>query len=100
MNRDIKTVSKEIDCADLFNKINSYYFRIDFNIKTWDDFVLKNFPKLGIFDSAFLENKQLTSLNGCPQEVGGYFWCSRNKLTSLEGGPKELEEVLVVLIIN
>lgn len=32
----------------------------------------------------------LTSLDGCPQEVGGMFNCSRNMLTSLEGGPTKV----------
>jgi len=33
---------------------------------------------------------QLTSLDGCPKEVGGDFDCSSNNLTSLEGSPKEV----------
>jgi hypothetical protein len=90
MERDINSIAKEIDCADLFIKINAYYFRIDFNVKTWDDFVLKNFPKMDLFDSAFFENKQLTSLNGCPQEINSGFYCSNNKLTSLKGGPQKV----------
>lgn len=32
----------------------------------------------------------LTSLEGCPQEVGGFFNCSHNQLTSLEGCPREV----------
>ena len=35
-------------------------------------------------------NNQLTSLKGCPQKVGGWFWCDNNQLTSLEGCPKEV----------
>ena len=30
----------------------------------------------------------LTSLEGCPKEVGGQFTCEDNELVSLEGGPK------------
>jgi hypothetical protein len=33
---------------------------------------------------------QLTSLEGCPKEVGGHFYCHNNQLTSLEGCPKEV----------
>ena len=33
---------------------------------------------------------QLTSLEGCPKEVGGGFYCYGNQLTSLEGCPKEV----------
>ena len=36
-----------------------------------------------------LYNKGLTSLpNDAPKYVGGYFWCSNNKLTSLQYAPK------------
>ena len=33
---------------------------------------------------------QLTSLEGAPIEVGGGFYCFNNKLTSLEGGPNKV----------
>jgi len=33
---------------------------------------------------------QLTSLEGAPSSVGGYFWCSYNQLTSLEGAPSSV----------
>ncbi|MBE6450948.1 MAG: hypothetical protein E7016_03170, partial [Alphaproteobacteria bacterium] len=33
---------------------------------------------------------QLTSLEGAPQRVGGDFYCNYNRLTSLEGAPKEV----------
>ena len=33
---------------------------------------------------------KLTSLKGGPKEVGGYFWCSENQLTSLEGAPRKV----------
>ena len=36
------------------------------------------------------DNNQLTSLVGCPTEIGGDFWCHSNKLTSLEGCPTEV----------
>ena len=32
----------------------------------------------------------LTSLEGCPKEVGGNFYCHYNNLTSLEGGPEKV----------
>ena len=31
---------------------------------------------------------KLTTLEGAPQTVEGYFWCSNNQLTSLEGAPQ------------
>ena len=33
---------------------------------------------------------KLTTLEGCPKEVGGDFNCSNNKLKTLKGGPKEV----------
>jgi hypothetical protein len=35
-------------------------------------------------------NNQLTTLLGCPKEVGGGFYCSHNQLTTLEGCPKKV----------
>ena len=41
----------------------------------------------GYFDCSFNE---LTTLEGAPQEVDGYFNCSHNNLTTLNGAPKEV----------
>ena len=41
----------------------------------------------GDFDCS---SNQLTSLQGTPQEVGGYFYCYNNQLTTLEGAPREV----------
>ena len=38
--------------------------------------------------SVNLIKNKLTSLEGCPKEVGSFFDCRDNKLTSLEGGPE------------
>jgi hypothetical protein len=35
-------------------------------------------------------SNQLTSLEGCPTEIGGSFWCYYNQLTSLEGCPTQI----------
>ena len=35
----------------------------------------------------FCSNNKLTSLNNSPKTVGGYFGCGNNKLTSLVGAP-------------
>ena len=35
-------------------------------------------------------NNRLTSLEGCPSQIGGDFYCSSNKLTSLEGCPSQV----------
>ena len=41
----------------------------------------------GYFDCSF---NQLTSLEGCPKEVGGYFDCYKNNFRDLIGGPQEV----------
>jgi hypothetical protein len=91
MERDINSIAKEIDWFDFLSKLNNYYFEIDLDVKTWDDVVLKIFPKLYFFDRRFLENKQLTSLQGSPKEFDGDFECRYNKLTSLEGAPEKVD---------
>jgi hypothetical protein len=41
----------------------------------------------GWFDCS---NNQLTTLEGVPKEVGGDFYCNYNQLTTLEGAPKKV----------
>ncbi len=41
----------------------------------------------GYFDCS---HNQLTSLEGCPPEIREAFWCYNNQLTSLEGCPREI----------
>ena len=41
----------------------------------------------GYFECSY---NQLTSLEGAPKEVGGDFWCSHNQLTSLDGSPEKV----------
>lgn len=38
-------------------------------------------------------NSELSSLENCPDWIGGNFDCSENQLTSLEGGPKFVKEI-------
>ena len=47
--------------------------------------ILKNVDIKGDF---FCSTNKLTSLEGSPKTVGGDFYCSNNKLTSLEGSSK------------
>ena len=45
--------------------------------------------RFGIVKGYFwCSNNKLTSLEGCPKTVGRNFYCSNNNLTSLEGCPK------------
>ena len=47
-----------------------------------------NFTEVGGF--FICSNNQLTSLEGAPKKVGGNFYCSRNQLTSLVGAPEKV----------
>jgi hypothetical protein len=38
----------------------------------------------------YCHNNEITSLEGCPNYVGGDFYCHNNEITSLEGCPKEI----------
>ena len=47
--------------------------------------------RFGVIEGSFYcQNNKLTSLEGAPKEVGKYFNCSDNKLTSLEGAPQKV----------
>ena len=62
----------------------------DCSYKKLEDFKGVKFGKVtGDFEFG---NNKLTSLEGAPQEVGGYFYCSANNLTSLAGAPQEVGE--------
>ena len=39
----------------------------------------------------FCSYSKLTSLEGCPTQIGGSFWCHDNQLTSLKGAPEYIE---------
>ncbi len=43
-----------------------------------------------IKNSINVKSKFLTSLEGCPEKIQGYFTCENNELTSLKGRPKYL----------
>src|SRR5690606_35229718 len=53
---------------------------------------LKELPlKFGRVDGYFdCSLNQLTSLEGGPNSVGGHFYCRNNQLISLEGGPNSV----------
>jgi len=52
---------------------------------------LTKLPPMGEVGGYFYcDNNQLTSLKGAPKEVGGDFYCYSNQLTSLAGAPEEV----------
>ena len=77
--------------------IENYTINNDGSIDVNDNVYLynKGFTKLPIrFNKVsgnfLISDNKLTTLNGCPKEVGGYFSCKHNCITSLKGGPKEV----------
>ena len=73
-------VNSEISIVDIDgNKINKTWYKGPITLK-----VKFNKAKYAFDCSAI----GLTSLEGCPKEVGGQFTCEDNELVSLEGGPK------------
>jgi hypothetical protein len=57
--------------------------------KSLTDFRGVRFGRVSGFFNCSSNN--LTSLEGAPQEVGGVFYCNGNQLTSLEGAPQQVE---------
>ena len=92
-NRDNSELIKELESYEIQN----YTINIDGTIDVEGDVYLNgwylkeipfNFGKVtGHFDCS---GNELTSLEGCPREVGGSFNCSDNKLQDLISGPQEV----------
>ena len=88
--------ANEVIVVDHIDQIN-YNEYIGKTVKVTGDVVLIglgltkipiNFTEVGgYFNCSY---NKLTSLVGAPEEVGGSFYCSHNELTSLEGAPKEV----------
>ena len=88
---------KVIDAKCEKYRIRNYTINEDGSIDVNGDVYLENrrLTKLplkfrnvtGYFDCSY---NKLTSLEGSPISVGGGFYCYENKLTSLEGSPKSV----------
>ncbi|MDR0927755.1 MAG: hypothetical protein LBO69_08330 [Ignavibacteria bacterium] len=82
-NREIKTPTYTIDEDGLIN-VEGGVDILDLGL---EKISLKFGKVTGDFDC---RRNILTSLEGCPTEVGGDFICSGNQLTSLNGGPTKV----------
>lgn len=93
----IESIKKIIKEHGLIGSIDNYTINSDGSIDVNGDVSLsnKNFLKLpirfgkvtGYFRCSY---NRLTSLEGCPYYVGGDFTCNNNCLMTLKGGPKEV----------
>ena len=74
-------------------KINDDY---TINIYTFDYKGDGDFPDFIQFNRCEVDficnDRNMTSLRGCPSEVGGNFNCRHNRLKTLDGGPKRVDE--------
>ena len=65
----------------------------DVNLFKTDLIEIPDYIQFGVIRGNFdCSSNHLSSLRGCPREVGGYFYCSDNNLTSLEGSPEKVKE--------
>lgn len=87
--------------------IYNYFINGDYSIDVNRDVDLAN-TKLNKFSLTFryvighfdCRTNNLTSLKGCPLEVGKSFYCDNNRLTTLEFCPTKVGRVFSAVIIN
>ena len=99
LNESHKGLTEEqISFLDLCCKDNWKFNESTGLVDLFDDFKIPNYSgiknlqgiKFGKAQYDFrVSFNPMTSLEGCPEIVSGYFSCSETKVTSLEGGPKE-----------
>ena len=92
-----ESIDSNIDSICKKYNITNYIINIDGSIDVNGNVILsdKNLIKLplifnkvsGYFDCC---GNKLTTLEGSPKEVSGYFDCGNNLLTTLEGSPREV----------
>ncbi len=88
---------KEIEDICLKYRIKNYAINSDGSIDVNEDVYL-SYKKLDILPLKFnritgdflCDNNKLTALEGCPKEVGGDFYCEYNQLTSLKRMPQKI----------
>jgi len=83
----IKQISK-LEELKIRNELVNGIYKGDIRIKS--KYILPNLSDIVVSGDFYCPYNKLTSLEGAPKEVGGDFNCSSNKLTSLEGAPKEV----------
>ena len=64
---------------------------VDGNVSLYERNLSKLHLKFGrVTGNFYCQSNKLTTLEGCPLEVGGELWCYSNKLTTLESCPREI----------
>ena len=85
VNDDVNLFNKKLDCLPLkFGRVNGNFYCSHNKLTT-----LEGCPvEVGeTFDCSY---NLLASLEGCPKIIGRSFYCDHNQLRSLKGGPKEV----------
>ena len=93
-NEDIHSICKKFGIKN-FNKQLTVNSDGSIDVDNVVDLRSKKLTKLPLKFGKVTKNfycniNNLTSLDGCPKEVGGYFDCSYNNLTTLKGAPDKI----------
>jgi len=87
----IAIIANKLKKQGVLNADGSYDFKDDVDISHLG---LKNITELGIkfgkVRGFYCSYNKLTSLEGAPSKVGSGFYCSHNQLTSLKGAPTKV----------
>ena len=67
-----------------------YDGNVNLNSKNLTNFFKLPFRFRKVNGSFYCSHNNLTTLEGCPEEVANNFFCDNNNLTSLKGGPKQV----------
>jgi hypothetical protein len=94
-NEEVKERSIE-DWCNKFNILNyeiidNSYVKVNGDVYIISEDISKLPIKFNYVGGYFnCSNNRLTTLDGCPDKVGGSFYCGNNKLRKLKGAPKEV----------
>ncbi len=91
-----KELTRITDLCTKYN-IKNYHINpdgtldVDGHVKMWQDELTELPLSFNIVTGNFtVNNNKLTTLKGCPREVGKNFGCNKSKLTTLEFGPEKV----------
>lgn len=75
---------------NLYEMPKGFVIKGDVMLATRDLAELPDLSEVIVEGDFYCYGNRLTSLKGCPKEVGGSFYCGDNELTSLEGAPQKV----------
>lgn len=84
------SISQDGKFWDLFDLPDGFVIKGDLDLSGRGLEKLPDLSKVKVEGKFYCLNNRLTSLEGAPKEVGGDFVCGYNRLTSLEGAPEKV----------